>query len=270
MVLAMQGPLSKTGIRRRWHLPLEHGAWGMLYIPLLLGFFTGGNWSMRSLLLLIASTFFFLGRTPLLGWAREVWWKRPPTTAGQYACGYLGVAAIAGLGLVVLVPQPWLVAFGLVGAAILTLNTWQGVQKEDRTVAGEVGAVLGLTMTAPVAYAVSRQRLDGSAFVLWGLCILYFSSAIFYVKLRVSTIHQRRPGQTARLRWICGGYHLGLLAIGVAMGFWYAVAYLPIVTRALWFVALPEKSLNLKRIGWTEVIYSLVFLAAITAARAAG
>src|SRR5579862_4319166 len=114
---------------RRWHLPLEHGAWGMLYVPLLLGSMVGRGFSWRTVTLVVAATFFFLARTPLLAWARSRHWGKPVGTAPRFAMIYLTIAAVAGSPLVLAGGMWTLAGFAAAGTAILGFNTFQGVQR---------------------------------------------------------------------------------------------------------------------------------------------
>ena len=40
------------------------------------------------------------------------------------------------------------------------------------------------------------------------------------------------------------------------------LGYVPILARSFWYVARPQKKLDLKQIGWSEVVYSVIFLIA--------
>src|SRR5450631_4268215 len=145
-------------VRRDWHLPLEHGAWGMLYVPFVLGCFAGRGFSWRTLLLFVASTSIFMARAPVLAWARAMHWKKPPGTAPRFACLYLGIAAAAGLPLLVAGHLWGLLIPAAAGGILLGLNTWQALRREDRTVIGEIAAIAGLSMAAPTAYYVTRGQ----------------------------------------------------------------------------------------------------------------
>jgi hypothetical protein len=60
-------------------------------------------------------------------------------------------------------------------------------------------------------------------------------------------------------------YHAGLaafLVIAVAAGLPLLIvaAFAPILARAFYYIVRPTRELNLKQVGWTEVVYSLWFL----------
>jgi hypothetical protein len=50
-----------------------------------------------------------------------------------------------------------------------------------------------------------------------------------------------------------------LAVIQLIPGF-LTLAYVPILARALWYAWYPEKKLNIKRIGYSEVAQTVLFL----------
>ena len=238
----------------------------MLYIPMLLGFLQAGVWTLRIPELFLAATGCFLARRPLLAWARALHWRKPAGDSPRLALIYLAVGAVAG-ALLIFPNRLWyLAALAIVAALILAVNTWQGVVREDRTFLGEFTAIAGMTLTGPAAYYTSTLRLDFTALLIWLLSLLYFLSSVVYVKLRVSAAHERHHGDTARFQFVCAGYHalllgvLGLLRIQHFIGTLAALGFIPVIARALWFTARPHRHLNMQRIGWSEVVFSLLFL----------
>lgn len=138
--------------------------------------------------------------------------------------------------------------FGVAGALILGVNIWQGTNREERTLPGEILASMGPSLTAPAAYYVTRLHWKSTALVRWLLSILYFVSSVIYVKLRVSTRHERKPGATARLREACVLYHAALLAFVCILFGLHLVAvagiaaFLPVVARRCILSLSPERS----------------------------
>jgi hypothetical protein len=150
--------------------------------------------------------------------------------------------------------------------ALLAINARQAVRREDRTITGEMMAIAGLTLTAPAAYYAARGGLDTKALWIWALCAVYFASSVFYVKLRVSTINPRSDQARRQSWWRCAGYHafllasLVILALTGGLNAFASIAFVPVLARSFWFLARPVRQINLKRVGWLEMVYSLVFL----------
>lgn len=260
-------------LRTRLKLPKEHGAWAMLYVPFVLGVTVAWRLSWAVLLLLAATSALFIARESLL-----VWWRartRGRTTensqqAGRLLLIYGLIATAGGLPLILAYRFYWLLPLALIGCALLVVNGKQATQFEDRSVQSEIIAIAGLTMTAPAAYAVARGAWDQTALWLWALSAAYFASSVFYVKLRVTGLHAKRPEDKQRARRQCIAYHAFLpaaLAAAVvtrSLPLFVLMAFAPVLGRTLWSLLKPANSLNLKRIGITEIIYSLIFLLFIT------
>jgi len=218
---------------------------------------------------LAAASALFISRESLLVWWRARARKRPTQASGQAGrllLLYFAVAAFCGTPLILFYKLYALVPLALVGCLLLAINGKQATQFDDRSVRGEIMAIAGLTMTAPAAYYAARGAWDQAALWLWALSAAYFASSVFYVKLRLTGVHAKRPADKRRARWQCIGYHMFLLASLVALirtrslPLFVLIAFAPVLGRTFWSVLKPAKSLNLKRIGMTEIIYSLIFL----------
>lgn len=256
--------------RSSLRLPREHGAWAMLYVPLVVGALVAWSFSPRLLLLTMSVTFVFTARASLVALLRSRNRGRKDEQACRLTIAYLALAALFGAPLVFFSHFYWLVPLAIVTAILLTVNARNAVRGEDRTVPGEMVAVAGLTLTAPAAYYISRGALNGTAIWLWALCALYFASSVFYVKLRVTTINPRKEEARRRCWKRCALYHvllflsLVLLAMTCNLNLFALAAFAPVLIRSFWYLANPVRKSNLQRVGWLEMTYSIVFLIFIT------
>ena len=256
-------------IRKSLGLPKEHGAWAMLYVPFVVGTLVAARFSWRMVMLALSVTFLFIARESLLAWWRGR--SRGQTLVeARRMMVYLSLAAVFGAPLVLFYQLFWLVPLGIVTLALLAINARQAVRREDRSIGGETMAILGLTLTAPTAYYTASGASDGTALWLWAMCALYFTSSVFYVKLRVHWLNRRKP-EARRHSWrLCALYHSFLLgalmvfAITGSLNLLTLVAFAPALARSFWQLAKPAAGLNLRRIGVMEILYSLVFLVFIT------
>lgn len=256
-------------LRSKLKLPREHGAWAMVYVPFVLGVAVAGTVNLAVVLLLVATSALFISRESLLVWWRAQKRGRQTQSAAdsqRLLLIYLLVAALTGLPLILGYKFYGLLLFGLLGATLLILNGWKATDFEDRTVQSELLAIAGMTMTAPAAYYVASGQWGPKTFWLWALSAAYFASSVFYVKLRVSGLHAKKPDDKQRARWQCAIYHGFLLASLLALAFtrslslFLLIAFAPVLARTAWSLFKPSSQLNLKRIGIAEIIYSLIFL----------
>ena len=252
--------------RSRLRLPREHGAWAMLYVPFAVGTLVAWTVSLRLLLLLLAVTFVFIARESLLVWWRSRSRRREDFEARRFMIAYLSLAALFVVPMLVFDKLYWLVPIGIATTALIVINAQQALRHEDRTIGGEMMAIAGLTLTAPAAYYASLGVFDSTALWLWVLCALYFASSVFYVKLRVNAINPRKEAARRQSWWRCALYHstllalLLLLALTNSLNLSVIAAFSPIMIRSFWHLAKPVREINLRRVGWLEMIYSVVFL----------
>lgn len=263
-------------------VPKEHGAWAMLFVPFVAGTLAAGGTAVANalpvLLLLGAVTGLFLGRESALAWLRQRDRSLDPAADRRATLWQLGGALLCGAALLRVrpplgsPPPLQIVPLGLFGALVLGVHLQQMRRREGRTVMGEVLAILALTCTAPAAFLVARADWSPRALVLWALCALFFASSVFHVKARVLGLQPRRAAARDAMRRASAAYH-GLLLVALVLGAvtgqlhpLLAVAFLPVIVRALLALAMPPGRLDLTRAGVLEIVYSLVFLVFVTLA----
>lgn len=260
----------KRKIRSTLRLPKEHGAWAMLYVPLVAGGLVAAEFNLRVVCLFFSTTFLFIARESLLVWWRGRHRGLPQPQAFKTLLIYAALAGTSGAPLVSVYKLYWLMPMAAATAGLLFYNAGQATRREDRTVGGEIMAILGMTLTAPATYYAARGAWAVTALWLWALCALYFTSSVFYVKLRVHWLNRRKQEQRRESWWRCAIYHAGLLAALVAtaatgnLSLLVLVAFAPVLGRSFWHLLKPTERINLKRIGVTEIVYSLVFLIFVT------
>lgn len=257
-------------LRATLKLPREHGAWAMLYVPFATGVLVAGSVSWAILLLGLSATSLFIARESMLAWRRASFRGRDSDGPARTMLVYLGLAVLFGAPLVLLHRLYGLLPMALIALVLLGLNLEQAMRRQERTVLAEISSVIGLTLTAPAAYYTARATLDAKALWLWAFCTLYFTSSVFYVKLRVLTARARREEARRKMRLCCAFYHLFMLACLLVLGLTGSldllalIAFAPIMVRAFWHLIRPIRQLNLRRVGVLEVLYSLLFLLFVT------
>ncbi len=153
--------------------PGEHGAWMMLYIPLVAVLFGLGAAPVPAGLLVLAVTGAFLGQNALSLMVRGR--ARPGTRF--WLVLYAGVCIAGSTGLVLGYGLVDLVLTGLPAAVFLSrqiFKVWRSHKKVDHSVFGELAAVGALTLTAPAAAIVAEGSLNAVGLTVWGgiRCVL--------------------------------------------------------------------------------------------------
>jgi len=264
--------ISDSGRLKALVIPREHGAWGILLVPLVVGACLGSRYGsgLRDIILfLTAAIAIFWLRTPvesLLGTGvMRAHGAHERRAAFQVAFCVAGVAAAAvaallydgyGAGLL-------FIAF-LAGAAFAVQSALKLFGRSMRMPSQILGAA-GLTSTAAGAYYVSHGFLDHHAAAIWFACWLFAGDQIHYVQLRV---HSSRA-VTVREKMARGrNFFLGQLvllgAAGAACRYGLlpplaVLAFVPVVIRgAMWF-GVKQGKLDLPWLGITELLHSITF-----------
>lgn len=253
-------------------LPREHGAWAMVYIPFLLGGLTGGNLSWPLLLLAVAVSAIFFSRESLLVWLRAEQRGRADDGASRLLLVYLAVAAMCGLPLIWRWRFYALLPLAGMGLAILFINGRQALQREDRSLRSEILAICAMTLTAPAAHYVSHGVWSITAVWLWILCVLFFVSSVYHIRLRVLALNPRRADERLQVRQACIFYHsflfIALLALTLtgSLKLFVLTAFLPALLRTAFSLVRTYQKVNLMRAGVLELIWSVIFLICLAAA----
>ena len=174
-------------------IPREHGAWGMLLVPLA----TGAVAALRSnvngggalALFIVAAMSLFWLRTPV-----ESWLGTSPIKAQTKDERAFVLKVIAGIGVLAVVSISallWnghylgLLTIGAIAASAFAMQA--GVKKlgrKGRMPAQIIGAI-GLTSTAAGAYDVAAGKLDRIAVALWLANWLFAADQIHFVQMRI-------------------------------------------------------------------------------------
>ena len=256
-------------------LPGEHGAWVMLYTPLLAAAIGAGADVMHAVLLTLSVTGAFFGQHA----AGLMLRGRGGAQARRWLGIYAGVFALCG-AMVLWVSEA--VDLLWIGIPAFGLMAWQlgrsrfSRKRVDRSAPGEFLAIGGLTLTAPGAVVVATGALSLAAVGIWGLFALFFGSSVFFVKMHLLAAQVKQGVRWEdRLRLGRGllVYHgalvAGLLAVylmGTPAGGLLILGFAPVMLRALaGWARLSNRLPNLKRVGLIESAYALWFSGFIVA-----
>lgn len=267
-------PLDKAQRERRRALilPREHGAWGLLLVPMVTGAgvaFLTSHHILPFISLLIASLSLFWMRTPvesLLG--TSAMRAQTPSEKRLVILVISGLLSVAALALGSLLwggrnPLLWWIGIAA-GIAFVAQALLKKLGRRMRMVSEIVGTV-GLTASAPAAYYVVTGQFDIMGWVLWIANLAFAGDQIHYVQLRLHT--SKVEGLSAKLSrgW---GFAIGQAALTVALtvacvsGFlprFASLAFAPLLFRG-WFYFLQKPApLVVRKLGWNELTQAIVF-----------
>lgn len=180
-------------------LPREHGSWGILFAPLLVGTFSAGaEW--HHLLLFSGALSAFLAANPLIQWLKNPQKNR---TMVRWMIGYGIAALLFGVPLLLVYrPLLWIAA----GACLtLGVNILFAVNRRERHLLNDAAAIFGLSLGGVAAYFVGAQSLTVDALWVALASLLFFFGSALHVKTLI-----REKGNLAYKR-AADWYHLFLL-----------------------------------------------------------
>lgn len=237
---------SRSVALRPLALPAEHGGWGFLAEPILLGLLVAPSWN--GALVAAAALFGFLARHPLkLAFQDAVRGRRYPRTfwCRALAASYLIAALLLLSGAVVMSGTAMLVPFAL-AMPFAALQAWRDAKNHGRELIAEVSGAVAMASTV-TAIAIAGGAGTGMAYGLAGIMIARFVPAILYVRALLG----RLPA------WCAWTAHFGALGAIASYAAPLAVAAMVVLLmRAAW--GLTHEPPRAKTIGWREIAFGVV------------
>jgi hypothetical protein len=235
-------------------LPTEHGGWGFLFEPIVLGLGVEPSWP--GALVAAAFVFGFLTRHPLKlaltdtlrgkRYARTPWcW----TFAATYA-----VAAAAMLALaVVFAGPPLLIPLGLVAPLALMQIAYDASNRSRALLPELAGAAAMSSSAASIAIAGGMPIVP--AFALPGIIVARAIPAIVFVRTLLARAHGK-----ATASWPALLLHVAAIAAVASFAPRLTVlAMVILLARAIW--GLSHEPPRAKTIGWREIVYGTITVA---------
>lgn len=253
-------------------IPREHGAWGILLVPLVTGACVGflhGSGMAQLIQFLTAALALFWLRTPveiLLGSStlhahtaeeKKILWQAT-----------IILSLLAALPLYLLLRHGNNLGLIFIGAITGFVFAVQSCVKlfgrKMRMPAQMIGAI-GLTSTAAGAYYVVTGRIDLIAFSLWAANWLFACDQIHYVQLRLHTskVSGIRSKFFRGWAFLVGQFVMlgavAILAMTSHLPLAAMVAFAPIVIRGIFWVFQQQETLDLPWLGLTELLHAITF-----------
>ena len=265
--------------RRALIVPREHGAWGLLLVPMITGagvaFRESGNVFPFVLLLAAALSLFWM-RTPvesLLGTSAIRAESAEERRTVMFAVACLATIAAMTLGMLLWAGKNrdlWLIG-AAAGAAFVAQAALKKLGRWARMLSELVGTI-GLTSAAPAAYYVITGEFGRTAWILWAANFLFAGNQIHYVQLRIHTAKTATMRAKLARGWTFASGQLAMAALLCAAALrglipWLAiVAFVPLLFRG-WFYFLQKPApLQVRRLGWSELAHAVAFCILFTLA----
>ena len=241
-------------------LPVEHGGWGFLAEPVILGLVLAP--SGAGLCLALATVAGFLARHPLrLVLTDRRKGARYPRTAldERFFAGYaaLGLALLAAA--FALAPSPFWPPLAAAAPLGLVALAFDALGRSREALPEAAGAVA--LASSATAIALAGGAAPGPAWSAWVLLSLRAATSVLYVRARV----RLDRGRTAGPRAVHVGHVVALAAAtglaGAGWAPWLAPAvFLVLLARSGWGLSSWRRPIPPQALGYQELGYGLLTL----------
>jgi len=258
--------------RRALIIPREHGAWGLLVVPLFTGVtagFASAHPAWPLFVFTMATLSLFWLRTPLESLIGTG--SLTAHTSGERWTALIASVCLGAVSVACLTGLMWngrnskLLFLGAATALAFVIQAVLRMFGRRARMAAQLVGTVGLTCTAPAAYYIGTGRLDERAFVLWVANWIFAGNQIHFVQLR---IRAARAGTFSekfdRGRFFFLAQPVLLVTLTLASR-WRVlppltiVAFIPALVRGTqWFFRKPE-SLDVGKLGWSEMENGVAF-----------
>jgi hypothetical protein len=244
-------------------LPVEHGGWGMLAEPLVMGLVLAPT--LAGLGLTVAALGAFLARQPLKlalsDWRRGT--RYPRTALAARMAAIYATFALCGLAIAAwLAPAAaWLPV--LVAAPLGLLQLWYDARLQGRQLLPELLGGVALGAGASALMLAGGWALT-SAFAAWALLAAKAVASIVYIRARLRLDRDqpasRGPGLLAHVAAFVLAATLALLGWGPWLG---VAAFAILLARALHGLSPWHRRVRPQVVGFTELAYGIATAACI-------
>ena len=221
-----------------WYRPTlapEHG----VFLVLLGSFVTGAalaqHWTNETTIALVAAFFTLQVEHPYVVQIklRKNWKPRFLLWGGVYSAIAIYLAILLWLQSPVLIWIYALVIIGFIADGIAVL------QRRHKSIANEIVSFAGICLATPLAYGATTGSLSPEAMAMWILNTLFFSSAIFTIKLRRKRTRSLQLGliyHGIATLMVFGLYSLKFLSLVTALSFAVVLVKFGVITCVLdWY-----------------------------------
>ncbi len=238
---------------RKVLIPAEHGAWGFLAEPLLLGLLVAFSRPGLALAAAVIAAFLARHALKLLLGDRRRGKRYPRTEMAERALLVLGPLAVAGVVAGVAFAGPRVVIPVAIASPAAAIALAYDLRNRGRTWIAELAAPIALGASAP-AIALAHGWSFVPALALWAVVIARAVPSVLYVRARLR-LERGEP-----VAWGVSEAAQGVALLGVAwlasggLAPWLAVAAIAVLAgRAFVGLSSLRKPTTARRVGFTEL-----------------
>lgn len=244
-------------------LPVEHGGWGFLFEPVVVGLLLAP--SVGGLLLSLATVAAFLTRHPLKLWVMDL--RRGRVSARthltiKFALIYGSVSLLFLLLTIKTSGSQFLLPL-LIALPFAVSQLIADFANKSRNLLAEIAGAVAIASVSSSILIIGGWTF-GMALCIWLILVTRIVPSILFVRAKINTIHGLNPNKSL----VIIAHAVGLLIVSaiVLKGFGTAPAWiilLVLFARALYGLTSYSKAKTAKAVGVRELIYGTLTVLAI-------
>ena len=262
--LSLEKKTSASVVKKQKKLPSwcrptfspEHGVLLVLFGSFLTGASLAQQWNSSTNLALICAFFTLQLEHPYVVQLklRKNWKPRFLIWGGVYGAIALSLAIVLWRQSPILL---WIYSLAIMSFIIDGVAV---IKRSHKTIVNEVAGFAGITLSAPFAYVATTGNLSTEAMAMWILNTLFFSSAVYTMKLRKKKTRSLKPGiiyHSVAALIMVGLYGLEYLSLVTALSFMVAIVKFGVINYVLeWY-----RKARLQFVVILETRFALLYIA---------
>ncbi len=241
-------------------LPAEHGGWGFLIEPIVLGLILAPT--NPGILLAFAAFGMFLAHQPLKIAIKDYRKERRTLRtqwAERFALMYIGIAVVSFFFVFYISDSQFMIPL-LIALPFAFVQAYFDFQNRSRHVIAEMSGTIAIAAIAPILLLLDDWAFD-KAMLVWLVLLGRNIPSILYVRVRLRLERAKEPSLTPA--WLS---HIVALVIitGLSLAGYVplgAIGAIMVLTgRALWGVSHYRKPVKPVQVGVGEIIFGLLYV----------
>lgn len=244
-------------------LPVEHGSWGFLFEPIVIGLLIAPT--IAGLFLSFAAIGAFLTRFPLKLWVMDL--KRGRVSARTKAVRKLvliyGITALLFFSLTIKTSGTTFLIPLLIASPLAAWQLIADFKNKSRNLFAELSGATALASVTACLTIIDGWTLTKS-FAIWLILITRIVPSILYVRAKIKIIHGQKVQKfPVILLHVAGLLIVGLFAWKSISPMLVIIAIFILLIRAIHGLSIYSKTKTAKAVGIKEVIYGTLTAAAL-------
>jgi hypothetical protein len=248
----------------------EHGTWAILLVPMAVAATTAGTFSLNAAFLVVSALGVFLSFVPMHSLMDAYIIKRRPERFRENAVWCM-IYLVVGVGAALPLIRDgfWMIVPLGSTAGLILITHFLLSRSLQKSVVTDIIAVCGLALGAPAMYYILTRSLDIHAWILFVINVLFFSSSVVYVHMKIRVTRGKQSDRTLSEKLAAGrlnlAFHAFVISVVLALSIYRltpataVLAFVPMTIHALVGTYRLSFPVSFSRLGFALLTQSIGF-----------